>query len=336
MANQKGQHRITLLSKLTFAPEARSAEGNPPIIEGRFRYFWDTFKRNNNYLMLANLFLLIFFLPLIVALVLPNIFGGMEGLSYFLKKTTKLPYYMSNIGIGISQGQDVLAGRLAILEAYHFYLLICACALPFTSFGLAGMFHIAIKFIWQDSFIYKKDSYGNHVPRIVKEFFIGVKNNWLQYLIVMTAFALIFAGVASSFVFFIRQYWQGLAGGGEWVLIIFASIIALFPILLLIYMLPMIPMYKLPLISKFKNSFLLIITMLVPSLFIAAISAVPFLLSALLGGFLKVIIIALILVFGGGFYSVMWCNFVQFHAEKIITPVYEANKNKGKKKKKNK
>ena len=145
MANQKGQHRITLLSKLTFAPEARSAEGNPPIIEGRFRYFWDTFKRNNNYLMLANLFLLIFFLPLIVALVLPNVFGGMEGLSYFLKKTTKLPYYMSNIGIGISQGQDVLAGRLAarsIILSFD-----CACALPFTSFGLAGMFHIAIKFI---------------------------------------------------------------------------------------------------------------------------------------------------------------------------------------------
>lgn len=336
MANQKSNNKLTLLGKMTFAPEARSEDTPRPVIEGRFKYFFSLFKKNNNYLMIANLFFLIFCLPLLIVLVLPTIFGGMENIHYLLNDL-EAPYFMTNIGIGLSSGEAVMEGRLGILRVNQLYYLAIACVIPFISFGAAGMFHITMKLVWQDSFITKKDTYGNKIPRIVKEFFLGVKKYSLSMLIIFTVFALLFASVSSAIVYFIQNSWQNTAGGGEWMLLIVAILVALISIMLLIFMLPMTPMYNLSLMKKLKNSIILIISMFIPAFFITVITVLPFLLVSISGGFIKIIITAALLVFGGGFYSLMWTNFVQYYADKIITPVYEAQRNKGhKKKKKNK
>ena len=337
MANNNNKKNITnVLSRLTFAPEQRSSETIKPVVEGRFRYFFSIFKAKNSYLMASNLFFLIFMLPLLIVAIIPSIFGGMENLSNMLfeKGTT---YFMGNIGFGISDSTSVVSANVDILKVYQLYFLAIACCIPIMAIGLGGIFHIGLKFIWQDKFISKKDSYGNDVPRIGKEFFIGVKKNILQMLIVSFVLAIIFAGVSNAFIYFLQKNIQNALGGGEWVLIIFASIVALITILMSIFIYPMIPMYELPLKDKLKNSFLLMVSMFLPTLFIAIISVIPFLLLSLLSGILKVLIAAGFIVYGGIFYSLLWSNFVQYNAEKIITPIYESQKNKGKKsKKKNK
>lgn len=334
MANEKGKNKLTLLSKMTFALEARSDETSRPVIEGRFKYFFALFKKNNNYLMMANLYFLIFCLPLLAVLVLPSILGGMENVSYLLSRTVDLPYFMGDIGIGLSGGEAVLEGRMGILRAYQLYYLAIAAAIPFIGFGAAGLINISMKLVWQDAFITKKDSYGNNVPRITVEFFNGVKKYSLPMLIIFTIFALLFAGVSSSIVYFTQNSWMNTAGAGEWILLIFAIIVAIIGVLLLIFMLPMTPMYKLPMLTKLKNSVLLIISMFIPSFFIMVITVLPFLLISVSGGFIRILLLAGLLVFGGGFYSLMWTNFVQYYADKIITPIYEAQRSKGQKKKK--
>ena len=339
MANEKGNNKVALLGKLTFAPEARSDETPRPVIEGRFKYFTAVFKRYNGQLMVANLFFLIFCLPLFGVLVVPTLFGGMENLSYILSKTTSLPYFMSDIGIGLSAGQALLEGRLAILNVYQLYVLAIAVAIPFMSPGLAGIFHVSVKLIWQEPFITKKDSYGNNVPRIAVEFFMGLKKYWLPMLIISLVFGALFAAVGSSFVYFIENMWRGTAGAGQWILLIVACLVGLLSVMLLILMLPFVPMYRLPILTKLKNSLILIISMFVPALFITVVSALPFVLVATTGGFIRIIIIALLIVFGSSFLSLMWSNFAHFHADKIITPIYEAQQNKsgkGKKKAKKK
>lgn len=334
MANEKGQSKVTLLGKLTFAPEAREQDKPRPIIEGRFKYFWAVFKGNNNHLMAANLLMLLFCIPLLIVLVLPSVFGGMENISHLLAKTSAIPYFMSDVGIGISEGEAIIVGTLGIMKVYQLYFLAISCCLPFMSFGLAGIFHIGAKLIWQDGFITKKDDYGNNVPRIPKEFFIGVKKYWAQFLIVMTVVAILFAGISSAFINFIQQNMQNQVGAIEWVLVIVASIVGVVSIMLIIFLLPTIVMYELPLLTKLKNSFILVVSMFIPSFFLALASTVPFILISTTSGFFKVIIVAVLLVFGGGFYALLWTNFVQYHADKIITPVYEAQNNKNKKKKK--
>lgn len=336
MANNNGQGKVQLLGKLTFAPEARGQEKSRPVIQGRFKYFWETFKANNNYLMTANLLLLLFSIPLLIVLVLPSVLGGMENISYMLAKAPALPYFMTDVGIGISEGEAIIIGTLGILKAYQLYFLAIACCLPFMSFGLAGIFHIGIKFIWQDGFVSKKDDYGNNVPKMGKEFFIGLKKYWLQFLIVMLVVSILFAGISNTFIYFLQQKLQNQVGAGEWLLVIFATIVGVFSVMTLIFMLPTIVMYDLPFITKLKNSTILVLSMFVPSLFLAIVSVLPFILIGIASGFIKVLLVAVLLVFGGGFYSLMWSNFVQYHADKIITPVYEAQISKGKKKKKKK
>ncbi|MDD4316157.1 MAG: hypothetical protein PHC84_03230 [Clostridia bacterium] len=335
MANEKGKSRVALLGKLTFAPEARSQEAPRPVIQGRFKYFMAVFKKYNNQLMVANLLFLIFCLPLLAVLIIPTVLGGMENISYIIAKTTDLPYFMTDIGIGFSSGQGILEGRLAILKIYQFFLLGIAAAIPFMSPGLAGLFHVSVKLIWQDPFVTKKDTYGNNVPRIGVEFFKGLKKYWLPMLIISTVFAALFAGVSSSFIYFIESYWLGAAGAGQWILVIAAAVIGLLSLMLLIYMLPMTPMYSLPLIIRLKNSVILMVSMFIPTLFVTLVAALPFILVAVTSGIIKIVITAVLLVFGSGFLSLLLSNFAQYHADKIITPIYEAQHSKsGKSKKK--
>lgn len=334
MANEKGKKRISLLSKLTFAPENRSADAPRPVIEGRFRYFFSLFKQKNNELMVANLFFLIFCLPLLVVLILPRVFGGMENISYLLAKITEKPYFMGNIGIGLSSQQSITEAQIAILNVHRLHYLLIAATLPILAIGASGLFHVAMKLVWQDKFITKKDSYGNNVPRISVEFFIGVKKYALQFVLIFLIFALIFAAVSCSVIFFIQNLWQNTAGAGLWILLIVALIFALFAAAMLVFMLPMLKMYEIPLAAKLKNSVILIISTPLPVFFITAVSLLPFVLVSVSSGFIQLILIAALLIFGGGFYSLMWSNFVQYYADKIITPVYESQINKGQKKKK--
>ncbi len=335
MARNRGDSKLSLLGRMTFAPEARSQDTPRPVIEGRFKYFFGLFKLNNNLLMIANLLFLVFCIPLLVVLILPSLFGGMESVNY-LVSGIKVPYFMTEIGFGISSGQALIDGKLGILRVYQYLFLAIACTLPIISFGASGMFNVTMKFVWQDSFFTKKDSYGNNVPRIGVEFFRGVKKYFAPFLVIFTVFALFFAGVSSGIIFFIKSLWLNQAGFWHWLLLIVSCLVGLFGIMVLLFMLPMVPMFDMPILSKLKNSIILILSMFLPAFFMALITILPFILISVLGGFFRVLLIAAVLIFGGSFYSLMWTNFAQYYADKIITPVYEAQKSRQPKKKQKK
>lgn len=285
---------------------------------------------------LPNLLFLVTALPLIAMLVFPSAIGGMEGFAYLLKGTSDLPYFLQDFGFGISSGSPIIEGRLLIAYAYQIYFLLISAAVVFLGIGFSGLMYVAMKFVWQDTFITKKDSYGNNVPRVVKEFFIGLKKYWWQSLIVTAAAGIILAAVSNSIVFFIQRFWTGNAGAGEWILVIFACLFALFSLVVIIFLLPMVVEYDIPFLQKVKNAVLLAISMIVPTVLLLAVLSVPFIIAAVTSGIISIVIAALLIVFGGIFYSFALCNFMQYHADKIITPVYEADmarKNKKKKKK---
>ena len=70
MEKEKGK-KIGMLKNLAFAPEAREDGKTSEPIEGRFRYFFATFRRNNSLLMLMNLLFIVTLLPLLALTVLP-------------------------------------------------------------------------------------------------------------------------------------------------------------------------------------------------------------------------------------------------------------------------
>ncbi len=337
MAKEENK-KVGLLKHLTFAPESRTDGAvSAPVELGRFRYFRQVFKRRNGLLMFANIAFVVTLLPLLAVFVVMAIFGA-EKLSYMLSNITTPPYFMSGIGFGLSSAASVLQARLDMLKVYNLMFLAAGAAMLFLSIGLAGIMPIAMKFIWNDSFVCKKDNYGNQVPRVMVEFFRGIKKYWWQMLIMSALMGLVIAGAGNAYVFFLGRFWQGLAGGGEWVMIIFVSLVTLLFLMFTIYMLPMIVSYDIPFRQKVKNSILLMFQMFIQTLFVVAILAVPFIIISTTSGFINVIVVALMIVYGGAVYSLILCNLLQYYSEKIIVPVYQArfakSRPKSKKKKK--
>ena len=327
----KENTKVGLLKNLVFAGEARADGGvSAPVEEGRFRYFWQTFRAHNGQLLLINLLFLVTLLPLLAILVTSSVIG-VETLSYKLHGVENIPYFLSGAGFGVSSASSVLQARLDMLDVYAWEFLFIGIAIMISGIGFAGMIPVCVKFIWKDSFVTKRDSYGNDVPKVVVEFFKGIKKYWWQMLIVTAMLGALVAAVGNSFVYFIGQNWQGKAGAGEWILIIIASLVAVFGAIFIIYMLPTVVLYDISFLGKMKNAAIFTVQMILQNIFVLAVVALPFVIIAVTSGFINIILVAIMLVFGAPFYCLLISNYVQFYSEKIITPVFQARSAKGKK-----
>jgi hypothetical protein len=202
------------------------------------------------------------------------------------------------------------------------------------SIGLSGILRVSAKFVWKDSFITKKDTYGNNVPRTIIEFFKGVKKCCPQMLVWGAIAMILVAGVGNSVIYFVSNLWTQTVGAGDYILLILSCIVGLIGAMFLLFLAPFIVMYEIPFFAKIKNSAILTIKMFLPNLFILAVVAIPILIVAFSGGFINVIFVALFIVFGATFYSLLTCNYVQYYAERIINPIYNAKVSKHHKKKK--
>ncbi|MBR1747072.1 MAG: hypothetical protein IJ735_02535 [Clostridia bacterium] len=335
MAKEQKKGKLGLLKHLTLAPEAREDGGTSAPVEGRFRYFWSTFRENNGQLMLVNLLFLVTALPLIAILILPNVVS-VERIYYWLNGVKDVPYYMSGVGFGLSSASDLTIARADLLTVYAWGFLFAGIAIAIASIGAAGLTHICVKFVWKDSFITKKDSYGNQVPRVVPEFFRGIKKFWWQFMIVGAILGVLVGGIGNAYVYFLRQFRLGVAGAGEWIMIIALSLVALFGIAFVMIMIPSIVLYDIPFVQKLKNSAIFTIAMALQNFFALIVIAIPVVLLAVTNGFINILILAVLLVFGGPFFGVMFANYGQYFAERIVTPLYVARSGKYKSKQKKK
>lgn len=335
MAKTK-QANLKLLRHLEFEKEFREDGGfTPETQQGRFKYFREVSRRRNSPLLIANLIFMLFLVPLVAIFVLVMAFGGIEQIAYKLKDISEMPYLLSGIGFGISAADGTVLGiKLYMLDVYYLIMLAVGVALFIASIGFGGMVHLSMKFIIGDTFISKKDNYGNDVPRAIKEYFKGFKRYWKQMLIVGAILLVLFSGIGNVFVYFIGEFWKGTANAGHWIMIIFASIFALFSLMFLLHLIPIIVLYDMPFAKKMKNAAIFTLQLFLQNLFIIAIFALPFILIAVLPIFIKVILIAVLLVYGGKWYSLIMCNYEQYLSEKIIMPVYNSHYAKASKQKK--
>ncbi len=335
---QGKEKNLGLVKALTFEKEYREDGGNTAEIKGRFKHFRAVWSKMNSVMMLPNILFLVTLLPVLALYVGLMIFTP-ELLSARLFADGKLQYLMGNIGMGASQTGDMLVIKLNILTLNKFYYLFVGVGMIFMSIGMAGMMPIAMKSIIGDSFVTKKDKYGNDVPRGVIEFFKGIKKYWYQMLIVGVMLFVIVAGASNVVMLFIGQLWKGQAGAGEYILLILTCIITLFALMFLLHFVPTIVLYEMPLKDKMKNAAILAVQMFVPNLMILGLIAAPILLFTLTTGIFNILSICLLLVFGCPFYSLVVSNYSQYYSQNLITPVYNAKINaslsgKGKKKRK--
>ena len=327
-----------LLEKLKFYPEyRRDGQTTPPLEEGvgRFKYFWSVGKRRNSSILIANLMFVIFALPLVAVFVTILALGGVENVAYLLKDLSA-PYLMTNIGFGISTSPYSFSDVSRYMaEVYYIIFAAAGVGALILSLGLSGMMPLCMNFILGDTFISKKDNYGNNVPCAIREFFRGMKKYWWQFLIVGVCLMVLVAGVGNVFVFFISSFKLGEAGVGHWFMIIFAAAFALLALMFLAHLMPTIVLYEMPFKDKINNAFIFTIQMFVQNLFMIIAFAVPFVLIGVIDNMIiSSIILALLLVYGSKYYCLTMCNYEQYISEKIIMPIYNAKYTQTKPKKK--
>jgi len=318
---KKGGYQLKLLSKLTPAPEKRNEPSKGAYPAGRFKLCIDIFRSNLSNLSLINILTLIFALPLLAVFIYFSLIGA-EGFSYLLNGTD-VPYLLSGFGMGLSQGASLVATKANMLISYRVLFLAVAVCLPLLGAGFAGLLHITTKLVWGEGFICKKDKYGNDVPRMVLEYFRGVKLYWKQNVVIMSVFAVIVAGVSNLIINFIEGSWLNNLNAGDWIGLIVALIVGVASVLVLFNLLPMTVAYDLPILTKLKNAALLAAAFLVPTLIILVIACIPFALLA--GGSMLRLIAAMVFsMIGFSFFCLVSANYLGYNSEKVIVPLYQA------------
>ena len=314
-----------MLSGLELAPEARYEEKKPPYPAGRFKRFFDTYKANSTHLMTANAMTIIFMLPLF-ALILAISFIGVEKFAYMLADVDKIPYLMSGFGIGLSSGMAVNEAKVILLLAYRVIFLGVAVCLPILSFGVAGHAYISTKLIWGERFVCKKDKKtGADVPRIVTEYFRGVKTYWKEMLITFSGYAVFFAGGTNLIIEFIAGVWSGGANVGQW-FALFGGIIILFvSTIILLNLLPQVISYHktLSYAAKLKNACIYSTAFFIPSLLMLVIIGAPFALFAINTMFVTIIIAVAFVMIGTTYVILATVNYGDYNSENVLQVLYE-------------
>lgn len=317
--------KLKLLSGLELAPEARYEEKKPPYPAGRFKRFFDTYKANSTHLMTANAMTIIFMLPLF-ALIIAISFIGVEKFAYMLADVDKIPYLMSGFGIGLSSGMAVNEAKVILLLAYRVIFLGVAVCLPILSFGVAGHAYVSTKLIWGERFVCKKDKKtGADVPRIVTEYFRGVKTYWKEMLITFSGYAVFFAGGTNLIIEFIAGVWSGGANVGQW-FALFGGIIILFvSTMILLNLVPQVISYHktLSYAAKLKNACIYSTAFFIPSLLMLVIIGAPFALFAINTMFVTIIIAVAFVMIGTTYVILATVNYGDYNSENVLQVLYE-------------
>lgn len=313
--------KVKLIGNLELVEQNRNEPHKGAYPGGRFKRFFDTFKANFQPLMIANLCSILFVLP-IIALIMFFTMQGIEKIGYMIAKINE-PYLMSSFGVGLSDGMSIEEAKSILLNSYRVLVSAIALGLPLLGFGIAGNLSITTKLIWGESLLIKKDKQGRDVPRVITEFFRGLKKFWKENFIIMLITAVVFGGVANLLLNFIEASWINHYKATDIVSLIFAILITLIYFPFFTNLLPTTVTYNLKAKYKIKNALILTITFYVPALIMFVFAILPFVLLAA-GKIFSLIMFVFILSFGISFMCLILVNYNDYNHEKIIEPLYQA------------
>ncbi len=318
---QNNKEKKSLYFHLTPVKENREGTEFPKI--GRFKYFGSVHKAYSSQLMGLNLFTFIFFLPLIAFVCFVNYYG-LENFAYLLKNVTDIPYFMGGIGSGLAEGTSSVVGESYVIYARLIEFVVIGAGLTFTGIGLSGLFYVANVMLWREPFSQYKlnKKTGTYIPKIFKEYLIGIKKYWFPTTVVTFILGALFAGTSASVFWLALSVKQGTANGGQYVLAIFACLITLLAFMYAFVLLPTISQYDCKMSIKLKNSAIFMIKQFLPVLFIAIILGLLSYLTTR-GGLWMTLFVLFIAVFMLEMLVLMLDNLSQYNAQNIITPLYE-------------
>jgi len=256
-------------------------------------------------LILLNLLILLFMLPTIALILQRNMALSNLATNYPFMQNTGVgyPFYPSMIGLA-----EVLQ-----LSANRYFYLAFACFAIIGSLAVAGGMYFMRNFVWSNG------------QFVTKDFFKGIKKNYLLILIVSVIYALIlclclYSMAISDYFYALNNKWYYIASKVSAIIII-----ALFTIIYM-YCCAFIVTYKVNLWQAIKNSFRFTFSFFIPNVLMALFALIPFILTFFTNStssMMGTIVIMLISFFGFVFVLLVWSSYTQFVFDKTVNGVVD-------------
>ena len=299
-----------LINRLIMGSEKSEGYARASLPSNRWELFWDIFKGRFWKLVIINLLILVFFLPLLALLFLRNIaiinYGAMgpfaQGFGVGYQAVTSLVGYSQSI----------------MLDVNLVSFLFLPVAVVIAAIGVAGGAYVIRNMIWTEGIF------------VANDFWRGIKQNVGIMIIIGMIYSIVFylSEISLSFSDLIMA--AGTAP--SWLMVV--SKIATYVVLIIytimtFHMITMCVTYKLKFRQLIKNAFLFTIGLLPQNIFFIFVGTLP-ILFIIFGGFFSTIGYVLLIFLALSFCLLVWTDFCQWAYDKFINDkVPGAQKNRG-------
>ena len=272
----------------------------------RWALFWDIFKGRLGKLVIVNLLMLIFFIPMIAVFIFRYMYTTVQGMMMPFASWVGVGYTPVPNLIGMPQ-QIVLSTNLL----FGAFLLVASFI---AAVGISGGIYVIRNMVWTEGIF------------VANDFWRGIKINFIVVLQ-----STVFYGVM-LYLFTISINWSQYmlaVGTGNAVLnniSIALSYIAIGIVtLMFLWMLSMGGNYKLKFFQLLKNSFLMTFGLISQNIFFVVLMAIPVIL-VLLGSFFQMIGFVILVLFGISYMLLVWFNYSQWAFDKFFESKREGGK----------
>jgi len=299
-----------LINRLMFGSEKSEDYARNSLPSNRWELFWDIFKGRFGKLIIINLLILLFCIPLIALFLFRSMAMMNFGATYPFSQSFGIGYMAPSSMAGYSESISLQVNMITFL--------FMPIAVMFLAVGLAGGAYVMRNMVWTEGIF------------VANDFWRGIKQNIKQMLVIGLTFSLVFyiAVIAISFCN------QNIAvnAPNKWIYIVIEVLSYLILVvygIMTLHMMTMCVTYNLKFGQLIKNSFLFLIALAPTNIFFVLMCAIPFAF-LLFGGFFKVLAIILLVLIGFSYVLLVWTDYSQWIYDNFVNDkVPGAKKNRG-------
>ncbi len=299
-----------LIDRLMLGKEKSEGYARAQLPSNRWELFWDILKGRFGKLVIINLLMILFFIPLILLIFFRYVavlnFGAMWPFSQ--------PF-----GVGY-MAPPTMAGysEQIIFNVNSLVYLLLPIAVSIAALGVSGGAYVIRNMVWTEGIF------------VANDFWRGIKQNFKSILLIGLTFSIVFYITIVSISMCEQMQAMGASNGWVYTLakIMSYSVIILYSMMSM-HMIAMSVTYDLKFRHLIKNSFLFTIGLLPHTVVFLALGFIPFIL-CMFGGIFMGIGIILVLLFGLSYLLLVWTDFAQWSFDKFVNDKIEgAQKNRG-------
>lgn len=304
------QQKKGLITRLLEGKEKSEEYARSTLPTNRWQLFFDIFKGNFSKIVIVNLLILVFFLPLLALVVFGYMITDYNGTIY---------PFGANLAIGYPAYDGIrgLSQSLAVWSDLGIYIGIMLSSV-LAAIGLAGGMYVIRNMVWTEGVFVVNDFWRgvklNYKNALQTAFFFCLVLTFCKFMINISALNLATADLSKF-----QRILLNVSQGASYMFIILAALMSLWMIALGVN-------YKMTFLGMFRNAFLMSVGTFPQTVFFGVIALAPLLLFMIGGTLFTIAGVLILIIFGFSYALLVWLDFAQWVFDKYINPKIQGAK----------